>query len=225
MVLFYTSTPFVNNAYGADMKETWFGGDKPILAAKNSCINLPYVVDGEEVVTQSNSVLLYLGRKTGLDTESAFIKNHQVLDQTMDLRNDLMKIVYPFGAVKTKEEFPAAAKSHMAGTATTNFTKLEGFCQGPFMCGDAPQSGDFHVWEMLDQHKAICASIGEPDVTAAMPKLNALYEALKADPKLATYFAHECYAGYAQNNGLITHFTGQGEDFVYGPSSSDTITF
>ena len=34
----------------------------------------------------------------------------------MDLRNDTMKIVYPFaGAVKAKEEFNAGLASHMGG--------------------------------------------------------------------------------------------------------------
>ena len=60
---------------------------------------------------------------------------------------------YPFaGKVATKADFPSALKSHLEGSATTNFTKLEGFCKGPFMCGAVPQSGDFHVFEMLDQH-------------------------------------------------------------------------
>jgi glutathione S-transferase len=223
MMFFFINTSFINKAYGADMKETWFGGDKPGLIEKNACMNLPYVINGEEVVTQSNSVLLYLGQKLGIDTPENFVHNHQVLDQTMDLRNDLMKIVYPFGAVKTKEEFPAAAKSHMEGSATGNFTKLEGFCKGPYMCGDAPQSGDFHVFEMLDQHKIICEALGIEDVTAAFPKLTALHAAMKAHPNLAAYFAHEVYTAYPHNNGLLTHFTGQGEDFVYGASSLDDI--
>ena len=37
--------------------------------------------------------------------------NHTVLDQTYDLRNDLMKVVYPFGSTKTKADFEAAAKT------------------------------------------------------------------------------------------------------------------
>lgn len=44
-------------------------------------INLPYIVDGEEVITQSNSCMLYLGHQLGIDTPGNFIKNHQALDQ------------------------------------------------------------------------------------------------------------------------------------------------
>lgn len=44
----------------------------------------------------------------------------------MDLRNDMMKIVYPFaGVCKSAEEFPAALEKHMEGSAPGHFAKLE----------------------------------------------------------------------------------------------------
>ena len=76
-------------------------------------INLPYIVDGETIVTQSNSCLLFLGQKLGIDSPELMIDNHQVLDQTMDLRNDLMKITYgPAG-----KDYEAALTNHMGGAA------------------------------------------------------------------------------------------------------------
>jgi len=217
MMLVYKATPFKNVAYGADMKETWFGADKPELVKKNSCMNLPYILDGDMVVTQSNTCAFYLGKRLAIDSDDlkASVHNHTVLDQAMDLRNDLMKIVYPFGAVKDKAAFPEAAKAHMAGTATNNFTKLEGFCEGLFMGGATPQSGDFMLFEMLDQHQSICAAIGEPCILDSFPKLKAMHAAMKALPELAKYFSSDPYLKYAQNNGLYAHFTGQPEDFVY----------
>lgn len=225
MMLYYKAHPFKNVAYGADFKETWFGGAKPGLAKQNSCINLPYILDGDQVITQSNTCLMYLGRKLGLDADADFVHNHTVLDQAYDLRNDLMKIVYPFGAVKTKDEFPAAAKEHLGGSCKTNLTKLEGFCRGPFMCGAAPQSGDFSVFEMLDQHVSIAASVGEPDLLAGFPKLQALHAAMKALPTLEKYFAADCHAKWMQNNGLFTHYTGQPEGSEYGATVEEAVTF
>merc|ERR1711934_596375 len=153
------------------MNESWFAGDKPELAKKNSCINLPYVLHGDKVITQTNTVLLYLGKLFGLDTEDNFAQNHCVLDQVMDLRNDLMKIVYPFGAIKSKEEFPAAAKAHVEGGMKTHLTKLNAFCKGPYMCGADIQSGDFHVFEMIDQHMSIAAVVGVENYFAEFPAL------------------------------------------------------
>jgi len=225
MMCYYTSTPYTSVSYGNDMSDAWHGGAKLELIKKNSCMNLPYILDGEKTLTQSNTCLLYVGKKCGIDTEANFFENHLVIDQVMDLRNDLMKVVYPFGAAKTKEEFPAVAGDHLDSSAATNFTKLEGVCKGPYMCGAAPESGDFHVFEMIDQHKDIAAKVGKPDPMANCPKLQALHAAFKADAKLAKYFDAECYKGYAQNNGLFTHFTGQADDFVYGPTVTEKVTF
>ena len=93
MMLFYKGQKFTNKAYGEDAPAKWHGGEKGELMAKNSMMNLPYIIDGETIVTQSNSCLLYLGKKLGIDKEEFFFHNHQVLDQAMDLRNDTMTIV------------------------------------------------------------------------------------------------------------------------------------
>jgi len=224
MMCYYTNTSYNNVAYGADWSDKWLAGKKPELIKENSCMNLPYIIDGDTVVTQSNTCALYLGRSLKIDDDACFIHNHCVLDQVMDLRNDLVKIVYPFGPVKTKEEFPAGAKAHLENSAKTNFTKLEGFCKGVYMCGDTPQSGDFVLFEMLDQHESIAKAIGEPSVLSNFPKLKALHAAMKADSALAKYFASDFYVKYAQNNGLFTHFTGQSDDFVYGPTVEELVT-
>lgn len=215
MMMFYKEKTFTSVGYGSDMKEKWFGGSKPELSKKNSCINLPYVIDGDEVVTQSNTCLLYLGSKLGIDKPQHMIRNHTVLDQTMDLRNNLMLIVYPWGNIKTKDGFAEGAAKHIDGDMMTNFTKLNGFCVGPFMCGDEPQSGDFHVWEMLDQHRAIAESIGKEPFFDKFPKLAAMYDAMKVLPSMQKYLASDFHVKYFQNNGLVTHFSGQPDNAVY----------
>eukprot|EP00746_Dinoflagellata_sp_MGD_P010997 gnl/MRDRNA2_/MRDRNA2_122913_c0_seq1.p1 gnl/MRDRNA2_/MRDRNA2_122913_c0~~gnl/MRDRNA2_/MRDRNA2_122913_c0_seq1.p1 ORF type:complete len:248 (-),score=46.14 gnl/MRDRNA2_/MRDRNA2_122913_c0_seq1:248-991(-) len=226
MMCAYKEQKYTYVGYGDDYGDTWFGAKKPELFKQNSCINLPYIINGDDVVTQSNTCLFYLGQKLGIDTDADFIYNHTVIDQNYDLRNDLMRIVYPppYGDVKTKEEFPEAAKAHIEGSVKGHLTKLEGFCKGPYMCGEAPRSGDFAVFEMLDQHQSICISIGVANVLDSFPKLKALHAKMKAEPTLAKYFASDCYVKWSQNGTSITHFTGQGPDFEGdGPTMEEVI--
>ena len=57
----------------------------------------------------------------------------------------------PIEPFNSGANFKPALEKHLEG-AMKHLTKLEGFCAGPFMCGGAMQSGDFHVFEMLEQH-------------------------------------------------------------------------
>ena len=74
MMCFYKGQPFVNKAYGDDAQTAWFGTEKKRLKESSALVNLPYILDGptaadpsETVVTQSNSCLLYLGQRLGID--------------------------------------------------------------------------------------------------------------------------------------------------------------
>jgi len=219
MMFFYKGQKFKNKTYGDDLMEAWHGGEKSVLKQQNSMINLPYVIDGETVVTQSNSVLVYLGKRLGIDKEEHFIHNHQALDQTMDLRNDLMKIVYSGKKDQLVDDFT----KHMKGSASTHLTKLENFCKGPYLCGPTPQSADFSVFEMLDQHFVMVADLKVAFDTAAFPKLLALHSKMKAEPSLAKYFASPMYSKYSFNNAMFTVYVGPSYDGDY-KSTDEVIT-
>jgi len=221
MMFFYKKQKFIDKSYGEDAKDAWFGKDKPTLAAKNSLINLPYIEDSDSVVTQSNSCLVYLGQKLGVDKPEFFIDNHMALDQTIDLRNDLMKICYgPAG-----KDFKKALEGHMGGAAT-HLKKLNSFCHGPYMCGKLMQSADFHVFEMLDQHITMCKEMGVVFDLGAYPKLAGLHATVMSDPELATYFASPFYTKYAFNNAMYANFVGSGYEAAggkFGPSTTQLI--
>lgn len=59
-MMYYKRQTFTDISYGIDKKQTWFERDKVQLRARNGCINLPYIVDGDTVVTQSNTCALYV---------------------------------------------------------------------------------------------------------------------------------------------------------------------
>merc|ERR1712107_658387 len=65
MMCYYKGQPFVNEAYGDNLQEEWFDKRKKELIQQNACINLPFIIDGSEVVTQSITCSVFLGRKLG----------------------------------------------------------------------------------------------------------------------------------------------------------------
>merc|ERR1712137_756018 len=74
---------------------SWFS-KKPALKERNALMNLPYVIDGDNVITQSNACLMYLGRKFNLvgKNDSDLAKVEQTLCEVFDLRNNCVKLFY-----------------------------------------------------------------------------------------------------------------------------------
>jgi len=105
----------------------------------------------------------------------------------------------------------------MESCGKTHLTKLEGFCVGPYMCGPEPQSSDFHIFEIIEHHMAMCEEKGIPFDMASYPKLKELHAKIKADPKLASYFRSDSYS-YSFNNPMYTHFNGKQFCGTFGPT-------
>ena len=69
VVMMHAGVPFNSRSYDVTVKEGggWdfsdWHNEKPALKAKNPLMNLPYVVDGDVVIAQTNACFLYLGRK------------------------------------------------------------------------------------------------------------------------------------------------------------------
>lgn len=57
----YIGLPYENKVY--TNREEWFEKDKPALLAKNAFANLPYIVDGENVVAVTQALFHYLAYK------------------------------------------------------------------------------------------------------------------------------------------------------------------
>jgi hypothetical protein len=180
--------------------KAWMKVAKPALRERNAFINLPYVVDhsnGGLIVTQSTAVYTFLGRAFSMmgEDEEELVACEQSLAQAFDLRNDLMKIVYPFGGV-TPENFAQKLEAHLEGSVRTHYSKFEGFLQASgsgFVCRSGLSAGDFHLFEMLDQHEMMAARHGLPSPLASFPRLAALREQMRSLPELAEYFASAAY--------------------------------
>lgn len=176
----------------------WFKERKPKLLEQNALINLPYVVDGDRVITQSNACLLYLGRRLGFDKvdEDTLVKIEQALFQIFDLRNDAVDTYYC-----SKDEFPKKKTSYNEKNIPTTYDKLENFLKQNkttfIATNDKPSSADFHIFEILDQNELWAKFCGIPSFfdhnkegteEKRWPNLKTYYEHFKALPQLQAYF-------------------------------------
>ena len=48
---------------GAEGRAQWFNEDKPKLIGKNPALTLPYLIDGDKVISESDAILIYLVHK------------------------------------------------------------------------------------------------------------------------------------------------------------------
>merc|ERR1712195_307247 len=162
-------------------KSSWFDV-KPQFKEQNGMINLPYVIDNGFVVTQTNAVLMYLGRKFGLIGSTAQQTSivEQVLCQAMDLRNDTVGTAYRTGDLA----------GHLSGNAPTHFAKLEQYLQQlqtTYFGGSTPSVADFHIFEMIEQHQFMAAQAGVEGLFTETPALLRLLRALKEDPRMDSH--------------------------------------
>lgn len=148
LLLEYTGTEFEDKLYECGPaptydKSCWFdikhdlGLDFP---------NLPYYVDGDVKVTQSNAIMRYIARKHDLcgKTEAEKVRVDMMENQTMDFRNGFVRICYgDFDNVKQRylEALPATIKA---------FSKFLG--DNPWFAGENITFVDFIMYELIDQH-------------------------------------------------------------------------
>ena len=179
----------------------WFKDRKPAILEMNPLANLPYLVDGEKCVCQTNAILHYLGDKYGLNgsTDAQKVRTEELLAEIYDVRNGMIDLVYPFkNATRNEEEFKTKAEALSGSPPFSKFEAILGFKDNAsggkwFVLADGPGVADFHIWEMLDQHKMLAEKMGAAPILEKFPKCKAFYEAFRALPTLQKYFASDAY--------------------------------
>jgi len=171
-------------------RSSWFSV-KPGFLAKNPLANLPYVQDGDVVVTQSNACLTYLGRKFGLagKDDKELTKMEQILAEVFDLRNEFLIVAYKTGGIEKD------LVDHL-GTAVKSLTKLEEwfkFNNTLFSVSDKPLAADFHLWEMLDQHELLSQHLKRGSLVGKFERLKRFYDTFRGLPQLKKYFEGDSY--------------------------------
>lgn len=75
-----------------------------------------------------------------------------------------------------------------------------------YFCGKTPCTSDFHIWEMLDQHRLLATKHGVKDIFESIPKCKAFYDRFHAIPSLQKYFESDSYKLPVNNPMANPHF-------------------
>ncbi|XP_056629359.1 glutathione S-transferase Mu 3-like [Triplophysa dalaica] len=109
--------------------------------------NLPYLVDGDKKIVQSNAIMRYIARKHNLcgETEEEKVRVDILENQAMDFRNDFVQLCYgDFDKNKTcyAKALPGKLK------------QMSDFLgRRDWFAGDKITFVDFVMYELLDQHR------------------------------------------------------------------------
>lgn len=167
---------------------------KPAVSESVVFANLPYFLDGDVSLAQSNAILRYVGRKFGLmgDPEGAHIFD-LVLDQMSDFDAESTGRCYrDFPSMKAycTELLPAKLKE---------WGRLLG--DKPFMTGSKVSVADLKVYETLRKLRIIEAesSIGTATL-AEFPSIMAFIERIEALPAMQNYLQSEQFMARPLNN-------------------------
>jgi len=172
-------------------KDVWFTKKPKLVGTEMKFPNLPYLVDGDVHLSQSNTILRYIARKYGLmgNAYNAHLVD-LVLDQATDLDNVVTGACYgDFESLK--KNFPDLG----------NWERFIGFKR--FMTGNLITIADLKVYEVIRKLKIIAEQPGfdragflEKD----FPLLAGFVARVEALPKMKAYQSSKRFMERPLNN-------------------------
>lgn len=159
--------------------------------------NLPYYIDGDLKLTQSNAIYRHIARKHKLygdnDKEAAIID--MLADQIMDLRNDFIRLCYSPNYKNLRKGYDEQLPKKLK--AFENY-----LAKKKFLLGDKISFPDFHLYEILDQNITM-----EPETLADFPILKTYMKNVEDLPAIKKYMASDKFMKSPINN-KSAQFTG-----------------
>ncbi|XP_069612433.1 glutathione S-transferase Mu 4-like [Ranitomeya imitator] len=196
LLLEYTEAPYEEKVYVTgdapnydrsqwlDEKET-LGLDFP---------NLPYLLDGEVKLTQSNAILRYIACKHGLCANTESEKNIESMleNEAMDFRMRLVYISYD-----PKFEDLKGPYLEKLPTALTRYSKFLG--KRHWFLGDKITFVDFLMYDVLDQHHIL-----DPTCLQKFKNLQDFHARFEALPAIAAYMKTPRFIRNRINNRMAS---------------------
>ena len=194
LVLVYADVDFCDarietgEAGTADYKQTWIKA-KPGLPMPFA--NLPYYLDGNLKMTQSNAILRHLARQHDL-YGSDTIKTDWALDELTDLQLDLARYAYAKGA--------DALLAYVTNDLPVRFQQWVEFLGGhEYIGGEAPSVADFKFYEWFVKIESVLDNL-RGDATILPSELVGHRERIEKLPKISEYLTSPSFLGSPLNN-------------------------
>ncbi|KAK6470434.1 glutathione S-transferase Mu 3-like [Huso huso] len=150
LLLEYTGTQYEEKLYSCGEapdydKSCWFD-EKPKIGMDFP--NLPYLMDGDHKISQSNAILRYIARKHSMcgETEEEMIRVDMMENLAMDFRNGFVMLCYGPDYEKRRPgyvlQLPAMLKQYSQFLGDRKW-----------FAGENITFVDFIMYELLDQHQ------------------------------------------------------------------------
>jgi len=152
--------------------------------------NLPFYIDGDVKLTQSNAIYRHIARKHklyGADNKEAAIID-MLADQIMDLRNDFVRLCYNPNYKNLRKSYDEALPKKLQ--------PFEDFlAKKKFLVGDKVTFPDFHLYEILDQNLTM-----NPEGLKDFPNLQGYLKNFEELPEIKKYLASDKFMKTPINN-------------------------
>lgn len=154
--------------------------------------NLPYYKDEDVSITQSNVILKHIARKNNLagSTVKEQALADMAADQIMDLRNGFVGLCYNSNHADLKGNYLAGLPAKLKAFSEFLGTKS-------WLVGEQLTYPDFHLYEMLDQHKLF-----QPDCLKEFSNLQSYCERFEKLPAIEKYMRSDRFLKAPINNKM-----------------------
>ncbi|XP_076053438.1 glutathione S-transferase Mu 3-like [Oratosquilla oratoria] len=194
LLLEYTGTDFEDKFYKCGPapdfdKSCWFDIK---FSLDLDFPNLPYYIDGKIKVTQSNAIMRYIARKHDMcgKTEEEKVRVDVLENQTMDFRNELVRLSY-------NPKFDELKDPYLKKLPSTLKLFSEYLGDRKWFAGDNITFPDFIMYELLDQHLLLA-----PGCLKEFQKLQDFLKRFEALDKIKKYMASDRFMKAPLNNKM-----------------------
>jgi len=199
LLLEYTGTPYEEKLYEVGpaptfSRDSWLN-EKFTLGLDFP--NLPFMIDGDLKVSQSNAIINYIGRRHNLVGKSEHQKTivDMLVGEAGDMRSGLSRLHY-----SSPDEYAATKDKFIAETLNPRLERISKFLgTQSFFLGDDITIVDFYFYDLLDVVRIFSSASLIP-----FDNLNLFLDRFEQLPAIKSYIHSDRYIHYPLNNKQAT---------------------